>query len=258
MQGIQRTFFSAELVSTLPDGLLKQLVADLQGEVALTLIVTIRHWASFLPSRYGKNCERRDSQMYARYLERVSDPSLQHKDFSFDQVLETLHGAVADTRALSFDNAVLDGGIVDAMRSAAEFPRDLADELTHTQTRVNVSKPWETTELKRILNGIAADLLKLPQDDLFNAIATGEKCERQFDFDLGRVPTDLREDLKAEIRRFESPIPAVPHATRRVEERLSSEFAHLFRNRNLAGGLVAHQAKVPDHPGTAGFPRCCP
>jgi len=246
---IKTLLFSAECVSVLPRDALRRLTACFAPSDSLSFVVSLRHWSSFLPSRYAQNCKRRDAQTYADYLRRASEPSRQHLDFYYDVVLENLSETAHSVKIISFDRAVQEDGLVAAVLRAAGLPEALRKKLKEPVEHANQSPPWQRVELLRLLNGAASARLGVPENALFNAIAEGSGCDVIFDFDkrLGRLNADHVAAAQEWLNTQAEAAPPVPAEHIHVEARVLNAFAaqvvNLLDGRLFPVTLLARSAR---------------
>ncbi|HHZ07286.1 MAG TPA: hypothetical protein GX405_00735 [Rhizobiales bacterium] len=139
-----------------------------------------RHWSTFLPSRWAQNCKRRDTQPLGAYVERVLS-SDDHVDHRFDLVIgHCREGADAPIIAVSFDRALDEhGSVIPVLVDSLSLPPFLKGSAAANWS--NPTPDRDAIELVRLLNGVVADRLELPQDDLFVCRGEHRRCETLFD-----------------------------------------------------------------------------
>lgn len=225
--GVKLLLMSAEVVSTLPAKQLKQITDCLSGCESITFLICLRHWDSFLPSRYAQSCKRRDSQTYAEYLESVSEASLRHWDFYYDAVLENLFESGCAVKIISYDYAVRDKGILAEILDAAGLAGLLDNELLGDSGKINESNPWEINELLRLMNGVAANQVQVLQNPLFDQLAHGNRGNSLF-FDFDRILDQLGPSYIAPcigwISENGRALPKIPESHIQVEEKIMMAF----------------------------------
>ncbi|MEP7239885.1 MAG: hypothetical protein ABI697_03260 [Devosia sp.] len=180
--GAHTLLLSAEDVSTMSAAQMQRLRATLSGD-AFTFVFCFRHWHAFWPSRWAQNITRRDSQGFEAYLEMISRPQLMHPDLNFTVVLErALTVDDASVTAISFDRAIMaPGGLLEAVLSVAGVRSDTIDLVRRNERRENTRVPWQEVEALRLLNGVLAQSVGLPQDDLCRATGEHRRPDRFFD-----------------------------------------------------------------------------
>jgi hypothetical protein len=218
---------SGEVVSTLPDAHLRRLTECFVAH-DLTYIFCFRHWRGFLPSRWAQNSRRRDSQSFEQYLQRVliSD----HVDHRFDLVLSrALRSGPCKVVALSYENAIAqEGDIVAAVLRAASVP-DLLVAKMRGGDWSHVTLDYASRELSRLVNGVIADRIGLPQDDMYYSVLQGRIPVGLFDPSIR--PHELRDEvniLEAHCVQHYFPEGWEPPAM----ETLVRNYGHLFANRS--------------------------
>jgi hypothetical protein len=225
--GADLIFLSGEVVSTLPDGHLRRLTECLAGH-DLTYVFCFRHWRGYLPSRWAQYCRRRDSQSFEQYLQRVlvSD----HVDHRFDLVLfRAIVSGPCKVVALSYDNAIAqEGDIVPAVLRAASVPDSLIAKM-RSDNWSHVTLDYPGRELCRLINGVIAERVGLPQDDLYYSVLQGRVPVGLFD------PIVQLHELQDELNILVAPY--VRHNFAEgweppAMEALVRNYSHLFANRS--------------------------
>lgn len=187
---------SAEIVSTLSDEQFRELTECFDGH-DITYVFSFRHWREYLPSRWSQYCRRRDSQSFGSYFHAVLDSD--HVDLRYDAVLSrAVNSGRCRVVAVSYDNAMMrDQSIVPMLLRAAGVSVRLSKPISPNLYRSNTRPPQDEVELTRIVNGVVASSLQLPQDDLFNSFNEHRMCKDCFDFsDLLRT---LDNSIKSEL-----------------------------------------------------------
>ena len=225
--GVELLLMSAEVVSTLPAEQLKQITDCLSGCESISFLICLRHWDSFLPSRYAQSCKRRDSQTYAEYLKSVSEVSLRHWDFYYDVLLENFFASGHSVKIISYDHAVREKGLAAAILDAAGLSGLLDNKLLGNSGKINESNPWEINELLRLMNGVAANQVQVLQNPLFDQLAHGSRTDFSF-FDFDRVLDQLEARDVAScvewISENSTPLPKIPESHIQVEEKIMTTF----------------------------------
>ncbi|MFT7157002.1 MAG: hypothetical protein ACI8Q1_002017 [Parvicella sp.] len=179
--GIKKVIFSAEAVSVLNEQETQRLHNCLKQFGDVRYILVLRDWRSYLPSRYQQNCKRKDTQTFPEYLDRLVDHNTYHHDIYYETIIKKYLNINAHLRVVSFDNAVQTNGLI------LEFIRVL-----ELHNKVSFEKPYKLnerwsllrTEITRITNGLLANHLKIPQNELFTAIANNKRIKETFDLSL--------------------------------------------------------------------------
>jgi hypothetical protein len=175
-------FLSGESATTLSQSQFNRLTACFEGW-PVEYIFCIRHWSTYLPSRWAQNCVRRDSQTFGEYLVHSLDPATEHIDTRFDLILSRAVASGAEkVHAVSWDLAMAkDNSSIPEVLRAAALDDSIIQQITSGSERLNVTSGLMNVELCRILNGIIANTLGLEQDELFLAYSEHRECGRFFD-----------------------------------------------------------------------------
>lgn len=193
--GAHTLLMSAEVVCSIGVAGFRRLAESLV-DCDPCFVFVFRDWSTFLPSRWAQNCKRRDSQPLGAYIERVLSWE-EHIDHRFDLVLSHCQeGAGAPIVALSFDRAVAEhGSVVPTLVEALSLPAFLKDGAAGAWA--NATADRDAIELVRLLNGVIADRLDLPQDDLFVGRGEHRQCGTLFNAAaaLRSVPAEQRDAL---------------------------------------------------------------
>jgi len=200
--GCTRIIFSGEAISILNAGEIAALRACLKDH-QLRFVFSFRHWADYLPSRWSTYSLRRDSQPFPAYIKAVQEAFPKHIDLQFHQLADRFKAGHAHFRAVSYDNAMAEGGSpVLALFQALDIPEDLANLLQQKSRAENTRRPWDQVELMRLLNGVVAQYLGLNQDDLCHSIGTFGVGNIPFVLDrrLEELPAEISEPLLERIR----------------------------------------------------------
>jgi hypothetical protein len=167
LAGGRRVIISHEGISFLDDQRMALLARGLP-DVRTGCVLAIRHWNGFLPSRWKQNVSRADSQSFGRMIARLCDPSSVSINLRFDLLVQRILDAGFDTKAfISYDRAVKDGGILQAVLQAAGV--SVPDGALSRPERVNESADILTTDMLRLFNGIRAQTEGLRQNPLHDA-----------------------------------------------------------------------------------------
>ena len=224
---VEYLIFSAEVVSTLPSKRIKQITDCLLECESVSLLVCLRHWKSFLPSRFAQSSRRRDSHTYLEFLEKVSNRAARHWDFDYGECLNNIYKCGHDVKIVSYDNAVLNQGLTSAIFEAAGISNLPCKDLINEESNFNVSCPWEITEFHRLLNGVAADHFREPQNPLFDTLACGNRQSFTV-FDFSEILNKLESPWIAEILEWigmhEAPLPKVPDRYIEIENSIMMRY----------------------------------
>ena len=195
--GAHTLLMSAEVVCSIGVAGFRRL-AECLDDCDLAFLFVFRHWSTFLPSRWAQNCKRRDSQPLGAYVDRTLAWD-DHVDHRYDLVLSQCRdGADATIIAVSFDRAVDEhGSVIPAMIEALSLPPSLKDAAGALAGWANATSDRDAIELVRLLNGVIADRLDLPQDDLFVGRGEHRQCGTLFNAAaaLRSVPAEQRDAL---------------------------------------------------------------
>jgi hypothetical protein len=200
--GIEAVIISHEVVSTLNGDQMSRLKAAI-GDLPTRLVLVVRHWPRFLPSRWMQNSMRRDSQPLATFLERMLAAADQRHDVRYDLIL--LHAAIAgiqDIAIVSYDNALKTKGVVATCATACGIILDWNNARDYEGTWANRSVPVAFVDKLRLFNGIYAEAEGLPSDALFDGAAQYGPVDRFFDYQrLVEGILSAHPELEAELDR---------------------------------------------------------
>ena len=235
---------SAEGVSHQSPATLAALAEALE-DVDLVYVVSVRHWSTFLPSRWAQDCRRRDSHSFRDYLREVTDPRACHVDVRHDLVLSRLAEHGAHVIALSYDNAMrTEGSILPVFLRAVGMPAETVAAVDARVTRENPSATWEQTELTRLVNGLVASRRGLPQDALVEARASGGQVGVFFDLQGGIAAGGRRvASLQGQVRGARKSLHVDVPNEEELTVRLLEEHGHRFVN--LVDGRITPLASGP-------------
>ncbi|MEG6509773.1 hypothetical protein V6C03_12430 [Methyloligella sp. 2.7D] len=233
-RGFDTLFLSNEVVSTFSTAQFQRLLEPFAG-VPVIFVFCFRHWADFLPSRWSQNCKRRDSQTFDRYIEAVTALESGHVDFWFDGILDRVAALDCDVIALSYQNAKTEPlGVMGAVLRTAGLSEDLIERLVSGEQWSQKRLDWTVSELSRLLNGVAADRLQLPQDDLCHALGEFRPVKGNFGFAqrLPKVNRRLLQPLTEAVEQYKSErivkdLPNMDEAERRLQTKHGHRFANL-------------------------------
>ncbi len=189
-------FLSAEVVSTL-SRIQFAALNECFNNYNTVYVFCFRHWVEFLPSRWAQYSRRRDTQSFDHYLDYVTSPSNNHINCKFTNVLRLAEGY--KKIGISFQNAIASPyGVVGTILRSIDFSNNLISELSSQPVHLNRRLDWATNEIIRLLNGIVADRLSLPQNDLSNSACLHKQCD--VFFDLGEMISQLKSEIIGELR----------------------------------------------------------
>ncbi|MCB8839710.1 hypothetical protein [Aurantimonas sp. VKM B-3413] len=231
-----RVLLSLESVSTFTGQQFRRLT-DCFSDCDLTYVFVFRHWSSYLPSRWKQYVGRRDSQTFAGYVNAALGSD--HIDNRFDLVLDRAAGSGrCSVKAISHDWAVRDeGGVLPAVLRAVEVDGVLQSSLLSGAGWLHRSAGGEDFEVARLLNGLLAHRMGLPQDDNFRSVAEGRPCDVFFDASASDMPEALASRIVSLGR-----TTALAHA-------IPAEWNHAL------DGLEGHRSLFPDLGERPVFPR---
>ncbi|NHK28330.1 hypothetical protein FF098_010480 [Parvularcula flava] len=225
-KGAHTMILSMEGVSTFSEDYFRRLTASLEG-CELAYVFTFRHWSQYLPSRWRQYLRRRDSQTLRQYLDRIVQDD--HIDCRPDRILDNALGSGnCAVKAVSYDHAVADdGSVLRPLYAAFGFGEDLQQALLSEEPWLHQSTETEPFEIFRLINGVIADMLGLPQDDNYHAVLQGRVIDVPFILGRQKLPVEI-------ISRAREIIPAQDEHLHfgegwQISERLS-RFRHLFTN----------------------------
>lgn len=188
-RGVETLIISHESLSVAPPDLIAAL-REIMAPSPVELVVAIRHWHGYLPSRWKQNCLRRDSQPFHTFLHRLSEGPLR-PDFRFDLALRSLrHLDPHAERIISYDVAVSTGNPVETVLRALGVPAPLIRAVPPPV--LNRAVPTAIADRIRLVNAAVAERHGLGPDALFDSFSTGSPVGRFFDM-YQRVE-QMRED----------------------------------------------------------------
>lgn len=176
--------FSHEVVSIFSESQFKTLTSCFD-DYDLTYVFCFRHWTSFLFSRWSQNCIRRDSQTFSEYLDELQKEGLNHVDWQHQLVIErALNSGRCCLNAVSFDNALKQtGGVLGAILKACGVEHGPSINKNNQLLILNQGVDQTVRELCRLFNGVIANKLGYPQNELFHSIHKAKICNIFFDLE---------------------------------------------------------------------------
>lgn len=223
--GARTLILSLESVSTFAARDFRRLTAAMAG-YDLTYLFVFRHWRRYLPSRWLQYVRRRDTQAFGAYIDRVVDDD--HVDLRFDLVIRrAIESGRCRVKAISYDQAVeREHGVLAAIFRACGFDCGLQARLIAGSRWHHASLDPDIGEVLRLLNGVAAHRMGLPQDDNYGAVSTGRLMDVPFDLPVDAIPTSLMARIQELGRATPDRVdlsPVLAEASRRL-----TPFRHLF------------------------------
>ncbi|PWW03534.1 hypothetical protein DFR52_101215 [Hoeflea marina] len=251
--GAHTLLLSGETVSTLSGDQFRQL-REVFVDCEVRFIFCVRHWSSYLPSRWAQYCKRRDSQTFARYVGTIANRDPGHIDIHFDKFIDrAMSAGNSSVAVVSYDHAVGSGlGVVGEVLLAAGLPVHLVGQMIEFTTRANATADWVGIECARMLNGLIAQRLGLPQDDLSHSVGEFRRCNRFFDLvgRFSRVDHSLMASLRKGIETADAGCELdLGDLVHRTEALLNVRYLEFFTN--ARNGRVFPEAGKTRIPGTA-------
>jgi len=161
-QGFASCILSAEVVSHFDEAELAAL-GRLLAPYPTTLVLVLRHWYSFLPSRYAQNVRRCDAMRADQYVERLIVDGVRHPDASYGLIVERAQQVFTEICVLPYEaDAAARSILARAGVDAAEVARMIA-----ATPPANVSLDAELTEIIRAANALVCAHLGLPPDQKY-------------------------------------------------------------------------------------------
>jgi len=117
-------------------------------------VITMRHWAGFLPSRWKQNCKRRDAQSFPAFAEGVFAAPDDRLEARFDlAVRRAAQAGLRDIRVVSYDFEMARNRLLPSLAEACLLP--VAAMIAPDQvTWVNGSAGVEDVDRVRLFNGV--------------------------------------------------------------------------------------------------------
>ena len=234
--GVETLIVSHESLSLLRPATLQRIAEALDG-YDLRVVVTLRHWTGYLPSRWAQNCRRRDSQPFGAFLDRIR--AAPRPDARFDLVVAALR-RLGRLRVVSYDNAS-ETAVPTVLRELADLEELVAPGAVGRAA--GRSPPPRVSDRCRLFNGVLSEREGRDPDALFDSIgcygAAGRlyDLERQVERLLARDP-ELRADLDAALDRRAETRRLVPADFAAWEARLEDAVGDDLAN-PVAGRLFA-------------------
>lgn len=178
--GLQAFIFSAEMISTFNSMQLNALVSAFQG-YDVSLIVYVRHWVNFLPSRWAQNCSRRDTQSFSAYLKKLQDGRI-HIDSRFDLVIKRMIDVNPGTiKIISYDRVAALGTLLSSCIAAFDLPQRFLDASEGIGMQENTRKNINEIELTRLFNGLYSQQRGAKSNELFWSLAEFDFVKQFYD-----------------------------------------------------------------------------
>jgi len=180
--GAARLIISAEAISTFSRDQMERLLACF-GRHPVRVVLALRHWSGFLPSRWKQNCSRRDSQSFGGYLRRLDSAQERHIEANYPLVAaHMLAGDGLDLRIVSFDNAGSEALLLYELLRATGVAESLAKRVSATSPVLHKSKNTAFYELCRLFNGAWSAATGREQNALFLSILEHGSVRDFYDF----------------------------------------------------------------------------
>lgn len=155
---VETLILSAECISLFGDSQLDELLRVFDG-LDSTLVLTLRHWVTYLPSRWGQNCRRCDSQSFGAFLHRLFEDSENHIDARFDVIVDRMATASAGKlKVVSFDNAVRRGELLQRLLSECGLPAEFVERCAVNAPTLNRRSDLQILEICRLFNGVLSQV----------------------------------------------------------------------------------------------------
>ncbi len=184
--GYQALIVSGEIMSTFSRDQLKQLMNQVRN-YENCIVVTFRHWAGSLPSRWAQYCKRSDSQSLFRYVEKLTTQDELHPDARFDVVVERLKAAEpGNIKVVSYDNGMLCGDLQTQLLKAFELHPQMVDAMSANSKVLNITPSNELMDLCRLFNGALAERRGRSHNDRYESVLCGKPNEPPLEL-LGKV-----------------------------------------------------------------------
>jgi hypothetical protein len=203
--GFERIIISHEGMSFARPERLALLARPANG-MRTKFVLTIRHWNSFLPSRWQQNILRADGQSFHAMMRPLMTPGSRHLNLRYDLLIDALIVAgFAELAFLSYENALRRDGILAAVLAVSDvsLPRDLLLGFRKVHESVRIAD----SDMLRIYNAIRARREDKPINPLHNARADGTPFAHVFDHSLHRVVSVLDRVLPEVRRRLSNVTP---------------------------------------------------
>lgn len=167
--GVTNFIISAEAISTFNAEQITRLLQDI-GPGRTQVIICLRHWSSYWPSRWKEYSRSRDSQSFPTYLRKIRKNLRSSPDVRFDRFLSTLTKLdCADVRVLSYDRARQRNNLLESLLTLCDIdPRIFTNEDLRDQWK-RESLGVHQSELVRLFNGARAEMMGHSMDALFDA-----------------------------------------------------------------------------------------
>ncbi|MBD0425385.1 hypothetical protein [Aquisalinus flavus] len=189
-QGAETILFSLESVSTFSEDSFRRLTDALHGYKVLYLF-TLRHWATYMPSRWAQYVRRRDSQTLGQYVTAALQGD--HIDHRLDLPLaRALGSGKCQVRAISYDWASKKpGGVLNAVMRVMGFDDALRTTLLASAEWRHRTPDRAAIETVRLLNGVLSAHMGLPQNDNFHAVLEDRLVDVPFTLPGNAIDRDL-------------------------------------------------------------------
>lgn len=186
--------FSAEAISLFSKEQMRELVASFDGR-RVRVVLVLRHWSGYWPSRWKQNCTRRDTQSFPAFLSALHSLVPDHLDCNYARLLENMRaGARTDLRVISYDNAHTSGHLQCHLLEALGLPAQSAMAIAAQVPILHQSVDNDFYELCRLFNGAWSAYTGREADALFKGIREQRPIRdfNDFFYDFGRCVNRLR------------------------------------------------------------------
>lgn len=180
-EGISSLIFSMESMSAFSQPQLESVVRAFSGHET-TIVLCVRHWATFLPSRWTQSGLRRDTQSFPAYLQQLKLDQDHHLHARFDLIVDNaLKSAPSDLRVVSYDNALKQAGLVATLLGACDLPTGFVERYGRPSTRRSTRIDTGWIDVVRLFNGAYAAQHGLTRDALYHAAGSTTPVDEFFD-----------------------------------------------------------------------------
>lgn len=168
--GYSTLLFSSEAISILGREQMQRLLAAFDGR-PVRVVLALRHWSGYLPSRWKQNCARHDTQSFPAYLEALHGLGARHIDSNYAQVVDSMGAdGRTDLRVISYDNARHADDLQYQLLSAVGLADDRAADIAARTPLLHQSGDTDFYELCRLFNGAWSERTGRERNALFNGI----------------------------------------------------------------------------------------
>ena len=240
-EGVEALLFSVEGISTFSAEHIRDVVDLFKGKT-VEIVLCLRHWSGFLPSRWSLACAWGDVQSFPAYLSELTRLRTSHIDACYPLVIDrTLHSNPDKLSIISYNNATSQNAFLTTFLNAIGFPSTISN--TETLSRANTKRDNQVVELARLFYGVVRERKQAGMNPFFESKLTGTPLKgglthsrlvsliRQYNPDLideleRRLASDIVNDwqtmMQDEILDWESSaqIAAAPYLVNPIDGRL--------------------------------------